>query len=97
MEIDKIKRVALGQATPEEQEEVRAWAEMSGERERLLADAKAFYGRELPDDREIAEKVESMWRQKRVTLKKRRSMTWQRWVGIAASVVVVDVGKKRER
>lgn len=89
MEIDKIKRVALGQATSEEQEEVRTWAEMSGERERLLADAKAFYGRELPDDREIAEKVESMWRRRRVTLKKRRSMTWQRWVGIAASVVVV--------
>ena len=69
MEIDKIKRVALGQATSEEQEEVRTWAEMSGERERLLADAKFFYGRELPDDREIAEKVESMWRRRRVTLK----------------------------
>jgi len=89
MEIDKIKRVALGQATWEEQEEVRAWAEMSGERERLLADAKAFYERELPDDREIAEKVESMWRRRRVTWRKQRSMTWQRWMGIAASVIVV--------
>lgn len=89
MEIDKIKRVVLEEASPEEREEVNVWAEASEERKRLLADVKVFYGRELPDDREIAEKVESMWRRKRVELRKRRSMTWQRWVGIAASVVVV--------
>ena len=89
MNIDTIKRVALGQATPEEQEEVRAWAEMSEERKRLLADAKTFYGRELPDDQEIAEKVETMWRQRQITLRKRWSMTWQHWAGIAASLVLV--------
>lgn len=89
MDIKKIKRVALGQATPEEQEEVNAWTEMSEERKRLLADAKAFYNKELPDDGEITEKVKCMWERRRVTLRKRRSMSRSYGVGIAASVLVI--------
>lgn len=42
MDIEKIKRVALGQATPEEQEEVNAWTEMSGRAEALTGRYKGF-------------------------------------------------------
>ncbi len=87
MEIDKIKRVALGQASKREQEEVNVWVEGSEERKRLLADAKLFYGREMLGEDEISDRVERMWNRRRVLVGKRRAMTWLRRVGVAACVI----------
>ncbi|MFR6541827.1 MAG: FecR family protein [Butyricimonas virosa] len=70
MEIDKIKRVALGQASKREREEVNVWAEGAEERKRLLADAKLFYGREMPGEDEISDRVERMWKRRRVPVGK---------------------------
>ena len=89
MEIDKIKRVALGQASKREREEVNVWAEGSEERKRLLADAKFFYGREMPGEDEISDRVERMWKRRRVPVGKRLSMMWLLRVGVAACVIGV--------
>ncbi len=89
MEIDKIKRVALGQASKREREEVNVWAEGAEERKRLLADAKLFYGREMPGEDEISDRVERMWKRRRVPVGKRLSMMWLLRVGVAACVIGV--------
>lgn len=94
MEIDKIKRVALGQASKREQEEVNVWVEGSEERKRLLADAKLFYGREMPGEDEISDRVERMWKRRRVPVGKRLSMMWLLRVGVAACVITLFFGQR---
>ena len=88
MEIDKIKRVVLGQASEKELEEVNVWAQEEEGRKRLLADVKSFYEGDMPGEEEIAEKVEHMWSRRRVVSRKQRTMTYLRWVGVTACVIV---------
>ena len=61
MEIDKIKRVALGCASEEEKADVDAWAQGSDERRRFVEDAKAFYARDMLKEDTVVERVEKMW------------------------------------
>ena len=89
MEIDKIKRVVSGRASAEEQQEVKAWAEESEERMRLLNDAEMFYEGKMFDEEEEQERIEGMWRRMRLPRQKRRTMAWRRWVTVAACVAVV--------
>ena len=87
MDIDKIKRVALGRASKREQEDVNVWAESSKERKRLLVDAKLFYGREMFGEDEISDRVERMWNRRRIPVGKRRAMIWLRWMGVAVCMI----------
>ena len=89
MEIDKIKRVALGCASEEEQQEVKAWAEVSEERSRLLRDAGMFYGGNVSDEREEEKRIEGIWLRMQLPCRKRRMVVWRRWVAVAACVAVV--------
>lgn len=68
---------------------MNVWAEGSEERKRLLADAKLFYGREMPGEDEISDRVERMWKRRRVPVGKRLSMMWLLRVGVAACVIGV--------
>lgn len=89
MEIDKIKRVALGSASEEEKAEVDAWAQSSEEKGRFVEDAKAFYAKDMLREDDVAERVEKMWKRMPFPRKRRRVATYWRWVSVAACVVAV--------
>lgn len=89
MEIDKIKRVALGCASEEEKADVDAWAQGSDERRRFVEDAKAFYARDMLKEDTVVERVEKMWGEMPLPRKRRRVVVYRRWVSVAACVVAV--------
>ncbi len=58
MEIDQIKRFALGKASDEEKKEVEDWMAGSEERSRFVKDTGEFCRTEWPEEEEIRERVE---------------------------------------
>lgn len=89
MEIDKIKKMALGKASEQEKEEVEAWVGDSAERDRFRKDAQAFYtGAEIPEE-EIQQRMDRIWQTMPVTRKRHRWM--YRW-GAAAACLTVGIG-----
>ncbi|MFR3329863.1 MAG: FecR family protein [Odoribacter splanchnicus] len=85
MEIDKIKKNALGKATGEETEQLKAWAGESAGRERFLKDAQAFYnGGEMPEE-EVARRMDRIWKTMPVSRKRHRLLS--RWAAVAACLV----------
>lgn len=89
MEIDKIKRVALGCASKEEKAEVDAWAQSSEERRRFVEDTMAYYAKDMSGEDAVAERVERMWRGMPFPRKRRRVATYWRWVSVAACAVLM--------
>ncbi|OKZ44471.1 MAG: hypothetical protein BHV68_02140 [Bacteroidales bacterium 43_8] len=86
MEINKIRRVVLGQASAEERQAVKAWAEKSEERMQFLKDSELFYQGKVEDEEE--KRIERMWSRMKLPCKKRRMMAWWRW-GIAVGVALL--------
>lgn len=88
MEIEKIKRVALGVASGREKEEVEAWGAGDEERRHFLDDAIRFYRSEWPDGKEIDRRVAGMRRSGFVHRRKRRP-EYLRRIAVAACAAAV--------
>lgn len=89
MEIDKIKRVVLGETSEEEQKEVKEWAAESDERARFLMDAEKFYQSEEIDDGQVADCLRRVWSRLERRARRRRVPWMFRFVSAAACVLVV--------
>lgn len=86
MEIDKIKKMALGEVSEQEREEVEAWGSVSDERNRFVKNARTFYAGEGISEEEIARRMERIWKTMPLPLKRRRVM--YRWVTVAACLIL---------
>lgn len=91
MEIDKIKRVALGLASEEEKKEVEEWMAGSEERSRFVRDAGIFYQTQWPEEEEINEHVERMWQSKFLP-RRQRSLIRRLWLPAAVACAAVLIG-----
>lgn len=88
MDIRKIKRVALGIASDEEKEEVSTWIAQEEGRQRFLDDARQFYQSEVPDEHEVAQRVERM-RTHVFGRRQKGRMVFLRWISVVASAAAV--------
>lgn len=89
MEIDQIKKIALGKASEQEKKELETWVGDSAERDRFRKDAQAFYtGAEIPEE-EILRRMDRIWQTMPVARKRHRWM--YRW-GVAAACLTVGIG-----
>lgn len=88
MDIKKIKRVALGIASDEEKKEVAAWVAQEQGRQRFLDDARQFYQSEVPDEHEVAQRVERI-RTHVFRRRQKERKVFLRRISVVASVAAV--------